>query len=95
MNHEPKNVNRITCSSRSDQAEYTPREMYDCSVQHEDGTHSMYEAYELNINADVQITDNPNIGEVHIKPNKQELKITEDRGELRINDMDKVIKGKN
>jgi len=90
-----ENVSKITCASRSDGDEYNPREMYDCSVQYENGRNEIKEAYELNINTDAEITSNPNVGEVHITPNSDDVKVVEDRGDLRVTDMEKIIKGKN
>jgi hypothetical protein len=90
-----KTISNITCSERTEQGqEHNPATVADCSIQYENGDHSVETVREIEINGDVQIKKNPNVGETYIEPN-EEMETTVSREKLRINATEKILKGQN
>lgn len=90
-----KQVSNITCSERREEdVEYNPKTVADCSIQYKNGEHSVETVREIEINGDVQIKKNPNVGETYIEPN-EEMETTVSREKLRINSTQKILKGQN
>lgn len=96
MREKNKNaVDRITCSERPLEDEYSSKTVFDCSVQFKNGGHEQKDnIHELDIKGDMEIIDNPNVGERHITP-QEEVEINEVKGQLKIVSTDRILEGRN
>lgn len=90
-------VDKITCAERPLEEEENVRSktVFDCSVHFKSGDHELKDnIYELDVKGDMEITDNPNVGERHITP-QESVEINEVRGQLKITSTDRILQGRN
>lgn len=94
MTHEPEDIKSITCHTRQNQAQGS-KTVLDCEIEKENGEYENKSGLkEIDINADIEMVDNPHLGEKHIKPNEP-VKATQNNQQLKINSEKAIINGTN